>query len=262
MKIHPLLWTLAIVLFLNNQPASAVDLKTGDQVPEFTVKNTENQSISMSSLRGQTVLINFFATWCAPCRAELPHLETDIWQRFKNRPFSMLVIGREHKLDEVAPLKNSYKLSMNVCADPDRQIYAKFAEKGIPRNYVIDKNGKIIFASTGYSPEAMLKALEQELGPAGNGSSASGEKSSNPLQIAIGEISSANYSAAINKLNEILKKDGSNAEAHYLLGVSYASSKQFASAESEYQTAIKLANDPKLKQLAELGLAKLHPGKH
>jgi peroxiredoxin len=138
----------------------------GEMAPDFTVTTTDKNQISLKDLKGKVVLLTFFATWCPPCRAELPHVEADVWQRLKNKGLSVLVIGREQKLDDVGPFKSEMKLTMPVGADPDRSIYAKYANKSIPRSYVIDKTGKIIFASVGFEEAEfanMSKLIEQEL---------------------------------------------------------------------------------------------------
>ncbi len=94
----------------------------------------------------------------------MPHLEKDIWRKYKNRGVVVLAIGREHSIDELKDIAK--KLSMPVIADSKREIYAKYALKTIPRNYVIDQSGKIIFASTGYDEsefKSMITTIEKAL---------------------------------------------------------------------------------------------------
>jgi tetratricopeptide (TPR) repeat protein len=203
----------------------------------------------------------------------LPQLESLVWQPLKDRGLSVLAIGREHSLAEVESYKSKLKLTMPVGADPDRSIYAKYATRSIPRNFLIDKNGKIIYTSIGFGGDDALRfkgMIEKELGlpisspvplrPRGEaGSPAPPPAPPSKLQLASSDISIGKYDSAITRLKEILQSSPANAQAHYMLGVAYAKTKQFVAAETEYQETIRLAGDEKLKDLARLGLSKLHP---
>lgn len=128
--------------------------KKGQTVPKFKVTTLEGKEISVSDLKGKVVLINFFATWCPPCKAEMPHLEKDIWQKYKNREdFYLLSIGREHKAAELLKFKNEKGFTFPIAPDPKRAVFSLFARKMIPRNYLIDQSGRIAFQAIGYAPE-------------------------------------------------------------------------------------------------------------
>ena len=113
-------------------------------------------------------VVTFFATWCGPCLMELPHLEKEVFQKYKDRKdFALIVIGREHKAAELEKFTKEKGLSVPMAPDPKREIYDQYAEKYIPRTFIIGKDGKVKLASVGYSEagfKEVLKAIEAELG--------------------------------------------------------------------------------------------------
>ncbi len=213
----------------------------------------------------------------------MPHLEKDLWQPLKNSGLTVLAVGREHGLAELKEFQSKLNLSMPVLADTDRSVYNKYAKSSVPRNYLIDKNGKIAFVGLGFRPaeiSQMTGIICKELGvspgalasaaaaqaPAtgiskgsqGSPAPAPAPAPATPLRVALGFMQAGNYNDALCKLDQIIAKEPNNAQAHYLLAVSYASSKKYDQAEREYKKAHELTSDPKLKQMALLGLQKIH----
>lgn len=97
----------------------------------------------------------------------MPHLEKDIWKKYKDQDVVVLAIGREQSKEEISSAVAN-KLSMPVIVDEKREIYSKYAKKGIPRNYVIDQNGKVIWASTGYTDEEFQQMIGKIKGAMGS----------------------------------------------------------------------------------------------
>lgn len=126
----------------------------GDQVPYFSVENKEGKKISSQDLKGKVVLLNFFATWCPPCREELPRLQKELWDTLGNKEdFTILVLAREQGWDKLDPFMESHKYTFPVFPDLNRKVFSLFAEQSIPRNVLLNKEGKIIYQSIGYTPK-------------------------------------------------------------------------------------------------------------
>lgn len=153
---------------VNSQPTPDADALTsvGDEVPAFEVQLTDGKTFNSRDAKGKVVVINFFATWCGPCVTEMPQLEKEVWQRFKSQGVVVLSVGREHTKEQVAEFQQQHELTFYVAPDTDRSVYGKFAKKMIPRNYVIDRSGKIAYQSMGYSQPkfaSLVQATESEL---------------------------------------------------------------------------------------------------
>jgi peroxiredoxin len=127
-------------------------VKEGQKAPDFTFETAPGKTAKLSDYKGKVVWINFFATWCGPCRAELPHLQKEVFDQYKNNEnFVLLILGREHSWDEVNKFKKEQKLTMPFYPDPERKVFSIYANQNIPRNFIVDKNGNIVVSSVGFN---------------------------------------------------------------------------------------------------------------
>lgn len=112
------------------------------------------------------MLINFWATWCPPCKAELPLLQKNIYDKIKDNNFAVLCISRGEKDDVVKKFIQQNKYTFPVYLDPETKTYNLFASKYIPRNFVVGKDGNVKWTSTGFREEEfneMIRLIEKEL---------------------------------------------------------------------------------------------------
>lgn len=139
----------------------AQELKVGDALPKFELKSSVYGDVKPADLKGKVVLVSLFATWCGPCQKELAEVQSTLWPKYKdNKNFKMLVIGREHTDEDLQKYNERKKFSFPLYPDPKREVFSKFAEKSIPRAYLFDKDGKLVYASVGYTAEEFQKLME------------------------------------------------------------------------------------------------------
>lgn len=153
------LFLIIVLLFAGTvvcgQTTAGVDKTTlitkNQSAPTFNFEISKGKVVSINDYKGKIVLINFFATWCAPCRKELPLIQEQIWNKHKdNSKFAMLTFGREHSWAEVNKFGQDQNFSFLLLPDLKRKVYGLFATESIPRSFLIDENGKIIYLSNGF----------------------------------------------------------------------------------------------------------------
>lgn len=164
---YSILFFLAFSFFVSFAQEETTLVKLNDPVPAFMFERSPGKTQNISELKGKTVLITFFATWCGPCRKELPHIQSDIYNKYKKNPkFELLILGREHSWEEVNKFKEENKFTMPFYPDQERKIYSRFAGQYIPRNFLISSEGKVIFSSIGFEEkdfESLKKLIDQQL---------------------------------------------------------------------------------------------------
>jgi peroxiredoxin len=111
------------------------------QHADFTLTDLNGTQWNLRSLAGKVVLVNFWATWCPPCRKELPDLEA-LYQRFSSRGLVIVAISDE-EADKVKPFVAERKLTYPVLLDPGRKVNELFQVEGIPKSFVYGRDGKL-----------------------------------------------------------------------------------------------------------------------
>jgi peroxiredoxin len=149
--------------------------RIGEPAPDITVVKLDGQQAILSELRGKVVLVNFFATWCGPCMVELPHMEK-LWNRWRDHPqFAMLVIDRGETAETADAFRAKSGFTFPFAVDPDASAFKQFAKEGIPRTYLISKDGKILYQSIGFGENDVylreLATLEETIANALNDNS-------------------------------------------------------------------------------------------
>ena len=115
------------------------------QEADFTLTDLQGKTWSLKELKGKVVLVNFWATWCPPCRKEMPDLNT-LYQRFRDQGLVVLAISDE-EADKVKPFIAERNVSYPVMLDPGRKVNELFQVEGIPKSFVYDPEGKLVAQS-------------------------------------------------------------------------------------------------------------------
>ena len=141
-------------------------IHAGDMAPDFTVEMLDGSSVTLSALQGKPTLLIFWATWCPPCRAELSHLQEGVIDLYGDK-ITVLPISRGEKRETVEEFLTKMGYTFAVGLDGDQSIYRKYASNYIPRCWVIDSKGEVVYAGVGYDEtiaaevqEALNRALK------------------------------------------------------------------------------------------------------
>lgn len=145
------------------EPEKSEIIIKGNKIPAFSLTSSSGEEITADKLKDKTTLIVFFATWCKPCLEELPHIQKQIWEKYKNNSnFKLIVIGRGHDNEELKVFMKEKGFNFPFAGDKDKSIFGKFAIQYIPRSYLIDKNGIVIMNTVGYE-EATFEELKTQI---------------------------------------------------------------------------------------------------
>jgi len=148
----------------STQPLAVV----GRPAPDFALSRLDGEIVRLSDFKGKVVFLNIWATWCSPCREEMPSMEK-LYQEMKGQPFEILAVSIDILgAKAVAPFMAELKLSFPALLDPQGTVRRLYGTTGVPESFIIDKNGiiaaKVIGARNWASPDAVqaFKDLAQK----------------------------------------------------------------------------------------------------
>jgi len=139
-------------------------VKIGDFAEDFYINYADSKkSIKLSELKGKVVMLQFTASWCGVCRVEMPHIEKDIWKKYKSKGLVVIGIDLKETLEKVKNFAKIMKITYPLALDENGDIFTLFAHKsaGVTRNVLIDKKGKIVFLTRLYKKKEFKELIKK-----------------------------------------------------------------------------------------------------
>ncbi|MFQ5444428.1 MAG: TlpA family protein disulfide reductase [Nitrospinales bacterium] len=131
--------------------------------PSFELPSLNGKKYKLSDYRGKVVFINFWATWCVPCKTEMTSMDR-LYQQFKGRDFEMLAINVDQDISLIKPYLKKYNLTFPVLLDPGGKLAKKkYKTIGLPETYIVDKKGLIVHKAIGprnWDTKELIEAFE------------------------------------------------------------------------------------------------------
>lgn len=149
------------ILFALLFSTSTLATSAGDTAPQFTLPQlTKKGQLSLSQYRGKVVYVDFWASWCGPCRKSLPLLN-EMRNELKGQPFEVLAINLDEEIKDARGFLKQFPVSYPTLHDSEGTIAESYELKGMPTSYLIDQKGNIHAVHTGFKPSDMSKIRQE-----------------------------------------------------------------------------------------------------
>ncbi|RBW49889.1 TlpA family protein disulfide reductase [Marinobacter sp. F3R11] len=135
--------------------------------PDFTLESRSGDNVRLEDHRGEVVMLNFWASWCGPCRQEMPLMD-DIYSRYQDLGFTILAVNVDENRDEALRFLDKVPVSYPVLYDPESSVSELYEVPAMPTTVMIDRDGKARYIHYGYKPgyeddyEAQIRELVRE----------------------------------------------------------------------------------------------------
>lgn len=127
----------------DNKKASEKPPMEGLMAPDFTLPTLDGKEMKLSDYAGKIVFLNIWATWCPPCKEEMPSMQK-LYEMMRGRDFVMLTISIDEKKEAVEAFMKEMSLTFPVGLDPQQKVSAQYRITGVPESYIIDKSGMVM----------------------------------------------------------------------------------------------------------------------
>ncbi|HZG70138.1 MAG TPA: redoxin domain-containing protein [Chondromyces sp.] len=147
-------------------PVEATGLATGEKAPDFELKTLDGQTVSLSDYKGKKVILNFWATWCPPCKEEMPHMQKFYEEQAEEKNVEILAVNltsSDKSVGHVREFVKSYGLTFPVPLDEEGTIGSQYSAITIPTSYLLNTDGTIGEKVIGPMDEEMLEMLVDQL---------------------------------------------------------------------------------------------------
>lgn len=138
---------LLVLLFVSSAPAAMPS--AGSIAPGFTLKSNSGKNLKLGDFRGQVVMINFWATWCGPCRQEMPHLNR-LHERYRKAGFVLLGVNIDDQPKAARDMAQRLGVVFPVLFDTDKRVSRLYDVAAMPSSLLIDRDGRVRYVHLGY----------------------------------------------------------------------------------------------------------------
>ena len=135
----------------------------GALAPDFTLANLEGENISLSDFNGQPVLINLWATWCGPCRIEMPTIQSR-FEEYRDEGFIVLAVNFDEQRTDVQAFRDEFGLTFQMILDPGAEVQKLYRTRSYPSSFFVDRNGVIQVQHIGVMTEGNLDGNLAQIG--------------------------------------------------------------------------------------------------
>ena len=152
-----------IVLIIAAAQAAPVlaDAKVGQAAPGFTLPSMNGSNLRLKEQRGKVVMVNFWATWCGPCRQEMPLLDK-LYRQYRNKGFQLLGVNIDNDRKNAGNMASKLRVSFPVLFDPEKKVADSYGVSAMPYTVMIDRDGVVRSVHKGYVP-GTEKKYEDEI---------------------------------------------------------------------------------------------------
>lgn len=151
---------ISLVALIVASGAQAALPAVGSAAPDFALKSGSGRNIRLSELRGQVVLINFWASWCGPCRQELPQLEK-LQQRYRRAGFTLLAISIDDNRKNADAMLGKLGVKLAPLYDTEKRAAKRYDVDTMPATLIVDRDGRVRYVHRGYRSGYELKYDQQ-----------------------------------------------------------------------------------------------------
>lgn len=156
------LWVLYVLLMPNTGKTAGLGIAIGQAAPDFELQTIEGKSYKLSDLKGKPVMINFFATWCPPCRAEMPALQ-EAFAEYEAEGFIILAVNLNESDVAIRSFIERYNLTFPIIVDKQDKVSKAYDIVPLPTSYFVDRNGIVQGKWTGEIRKEQLRALIKKI---------------------------------------------------------------------------------------------------
>ncbi len=149
---------LVLAIFMGSSLASSG--LTGQTAPDFVLKSATGENLRLSEYRGDVVMINFWATWCGPCRQEMPLLD-ELYGRYQRVGFNLLGVNIDDDSRRAMAMVNELGISFPVLFDEDKKVSKLYEVETMPLTILLDREGTVRHVHHGYQPGYEQKYLNE-----------------------------------------------------------------------------------------------------